>query len=227
MASNGKEVTDAAASTTPSDTNVVATNIVANSETTPQENVGLDAQSTQDFRSAASVASDHQREEVFSETPQTLLHLADKSQDLLQGTRPCNETPNYPHIRTSPPIHQEHEEEEFQRSHRSTSRHRSHESHGSSLEDDKVKLTKGFKLIMDAKNPDCFDGKSRAQYLPWKVALQSEVSHLPLTSIQWLDLLKARTKGEAREAVDRAYKIWYEAGPDHTLDAAWKYLEHL
>ena len=79
---------------------------------------------------------------------------------------------------------------------------------------------------MDAKNPDCFDGKSRAQYLPWKVALQSEVSHLPLTPIQWLDLLKARTKGEAREAVDRAYKILYEAGPDHTLDAAWKYLEH-
>ena len=103
---------------------------------------------------------------------------------------------------------------------------RSHESHGSSWEDDKVKLTKGFKLIMDAKTPDVFDGKNRAQYLPWKVALQSEVSHLPLAPIQWLELLKARTKGDAREAVDRAYKILYEAGPDHTLDAAWTYLEH-
>ena len=68
-------------STTPSDTNVVATNTVATSDTTPQENVGLDAQSSQDFCSAASVASDHQREKVFSETPQTLPQVADKIQD--------------------------------------------------------------------------------------------------------------------------------------------------
>ena len=82
MPSNDKEATDAAASTTPSHTNMVDTNILANSETTPQENVGFDAQSTQDFRSAASVASDQQREEVFSETPQTSLHVAGKIQDL-------------------------------------------------------------------------------------------------------------------------------------------------
>ena len=81
MASNGKEVTDAAASPTPSDTNVVATDIVAGNVTTPQENVGLEVQSTQDFRSAASVVSDQHREEVFSETPQTLPHVADKIQD--------------------------------------------------------------------------------------------------------------------------------------------------
>ena len=56
MASNDKEVTDAAASTTPSDTNVVATNIVANSEMTPQDYEGLEVQSTQEFRSAASEA---------------------------------------------------------------------------------------------------------------------------------------------------------------------------
>ena len=68
-------------STTPSDTNVVATNTVATSEITPLENVGLDVQSTQDFRSAASVVSDQQREEVFPETLQTLPHVADKIQD--------------------------------------------------------------------------------------------------------------------------------------------------
>ena len=78
MASNDEETMNAAASTTPSHTNVVATNILANSEPTPQENVGFDAQSAQDFRSAASVVSDQHREEVFSETPQTLPHVADK-----------------------------------------------------------------------------------------------------------------------------------------------------
>ena len=81
MPANENEATNAAASTTPSDTNVVATNTVAISEISPQENVGLEVQSTQDFRSAASVVSDQHREEVFSETPQTLPHVADKIQN--------------------------------------------------------------------------------------------------------------------------------------------------
>ena len=74
MPSNGEEATGAAASTTPSITNVVATNIEANSETTPQENVELDdVQSAQDFRSTASQIEqlEHQRDEVFSEAPHT------------------------------------------------------------------------------------------------------------------------------------------------------------
>ena len=71
-------------STTPSDTNVVATSTVATSEMTPQENVGLEAQSTQeDFRSAASETghSEHQRDEVFSEASQPPSHVADKNQN--------------------------------------------------------------------------------------------------------------------------------------------------
>ena len=82
MPSNSEDTTDAAATTTPSDTNVVATNIVANSEMTPQDHEGLEVQSTQEFRSAASEAgqSKQQRDAVFFETPQTLSHVAGGSQ---------------------------------------------------------------------------------------------------------------------------------------------------
>ena len=77
--------------------------------------------------------------------------------------------PSHQHPLTSPIMNQEYDDQEydedrFHRHHRSMSQRRSHESHGSFWKDDKVKLTKGFKLIMDAKTPDVFDGKSRAQY---------------------------------------------------------------
>ena len=73
MPSNSEETTDTTTTTTPSDTTVVATNTVAISETTPQNNGGLDVQSQEEFRSAASetAQSEHQRDEVFPETPQT------------------------------------------------------------------------------------------------------------------------------------------------------------
>ena len=64
------------------------TDTVAGNVTTPQDNVGLDVQSTQDFRSAASELdqSEQQRDAVFSETPQTQLHVANGSQNILQNT---------------------------------------------------------------------------------------------------------------------------------------------
>ena len=78
---------------------------------------------------------------------------------------------------------------------------------------------------MDARNPDLFDGKSPALYLPWKVALEAEVSHLSLTPTQWMDLLKTRTKGEAREAVLRAQILLLETSPDQAVETAWKFLD--
>ena len=58
------------------------TDTVEGNVTTPQDNVGLDVQSTQDFRSAASELdqSEQQRDAVFSETPQTQIHVADGNQ---------------------------------------------------------------------------------------------------------------------------------------------------
>ena len=91
------------------------------------------------------------------------------------GTRPGIMAPSYPHQHTSPPGQQEHEEEEFHQSHRSTPQRRSHESQESSWDQDKVKQIKGFKLVMDARNPEYFDGKTSALYLSWKVALEAEV----------------------------------------------------
>ena len=74
---------------------------------------------------------------------------------------------------------------------------------------------------MDARNPEYFDGKSSALYLPWKVALEAEVSHLALTPTQWMDLLKTRTKGKAKEAVLRAQTLLLETSPDHAVESAW------
>merc|ERR1712020_540766 len=101
----------------------------------------------------------------------------------------------------------------------------SHESQESSWDQDKVKQIKGFKLVMDARNPEYFDGKTSALYLSWKVALEAEVSHLSLTSTQWMDLLKARTKGKAKEAVLRAQTLLLETSPDQAVEMAWRFLE--
>ena len=120
---------------------------------------------------------------------------------------------------------QEYDEGHFPRHHRSTSQRRSHESQASSWDEDKVKQIKGFKLVMDARNPEYFDGKTPALYLPWKVALEAEVSHLSLTPIQWMDLLKARTKGKAKEAVLRAQTLLLETSPDQAVETAWRFLD--
>ena len=52
--SNSEETTDTTTTTTPSDTTVVATNTVAISEMTPQDDVRLEIQSQEEFRSADS-----------------------------------------------------------------------------------------------------------------------------------------------------------------------------
>ena len=120
---------------------------------------------------------------------------------------------------------QEYDEVRFQRHHRSTPQRRSNESHGSSYDEDKVKQIKGFKLVIDARNPELFDGKTLSLYLSWKVALEAEVSHLSLTPNQWMDLLKARTKGRAKEAVLRAQTLLLEASPDQAVEMAWRFLD--
>ena len=88
--------------------------------------------------------------------------------------------PSHQHPLTSPIMNQEYDDQEydedrFHRHHRSTSHRRSHESHGSSYDEDKVKQIKGFKLVMDARNPELFDEKTLSLYLSWKVALEAKV----------------------------------------------------
>ena len=66
----------------------VAITTMANSEVSPQLNKGSDVQSLPEFRSAAFGANqlEHQRDEVFSETPQPQLHAANGSQTVPQNT---------------------------------------------------------------------------------------------------------------------------------------------
>ena len=66
--------------------NTAITTMVNNGVSLP-DNVGLEVQSTQDFRSAASELdqSEQKRDAVFSETPQTQLHVANGSQTVPQN----------------------------------------------------------------------------------------------------------------------------------------------
>ena len=78
------------------------------------------------------------------------------------------------------------------------------------MDDASLKLNKAFRQILEAKNPDYHSGDNVAHYLPWKQALCREVDHLTeMTPTQWISLVlvRARTKGEARETVDRACEL--------------------
>lgn len=75
----------------------------------------------------------------------------------------------------------------------------------------KGKTSKAFKLLMDV-TMEKYDGLDLVKYQIWRLALAEEVStHIEdLTPIQWIELLQARTKGAARAAVDRSYRMILE-----------------
>ena len=92
----------------------------------------------------------------------------------------------------------------------------------------KWKSSKAFKLLMDATK-ERYDGIDLVKYQIWKLALAEEVStHIEdLSPTQWIELLQARTKGAARAAVDRAYRMILELRPQKTLEKAWEFLDQL
>ena len=51
------------------------------------------------------------------------------------------------------------------------------------------------------------------------------MSHLSLGSEQWLELLKSRTKGEARKVVLTAESLLLDLSPREILDMAWQFLD--
>ena len=112
----------------------------------------------------------------------------------------CNPSPHYePHTR--------------QMQHQSPTPRRSYTPQ-SSVDDASLKLNKAFRQVLEAKNPECYSGEIISHYSPWKQALHREVEHLTeMISTQWINLVKARTKGEAREAVDQACELLSETSP--------------
>ena len=89
-----------------------------------------------------------------------------------------------------------------------------------------MKLNKAFRQVLEAKNPECYNGENIAHYMPWKQALHREVEHLTeMTSMQWINLVKARTRGEAREAVDQACELLSETSPELIVEMIWTYLD--
>ena len=102
---------------------------------------------------------------------------------------------------------------------------RSYESPGSNA-DSKLKLKKAFKDIRDAPNAEKYECRSgRILYSCWKEDLKREVADLELEPSQWLDLLKVRTKGAARQAVQRACDLTLETSPAKACEMVWKYLD--
>ena len=81
-------------------------------------------------------------------------------------------------------------------------------------------------MIKDVAKADIYSDKSGPLlYRSWKAALQREVSHLSLGSEQWLELLKTRTKGEARKVVLTAESLLLDLSPKEILDMAWQFLD--
>ena len=88
-------------------------------------------------------------------------------------------------------------------------------------------MSKAFKMIKDASKAELYDNKSGpVLYRSWKAALGREVSHLSLNASQWLELLKARTKGEALKVVqDTTNLLMPESTPEDTLRITWEFLD--
>lgn len=77
----------------------------------------------------------------------------------------------------------------------------------------RIKVNKDFKQTLAAPATN-FDGKSSLKYMPWKEALQREVEGLDLDAYQWLDLLRVRTSGKARTALQPTIIIQQDSSND-------------
>ena len=76
-------------------------------------------------------------------------------------------------------------------------------------------------MVKDVAKPDIYGDKTGPfLYRSWKAALQREVSHLSLEPGQWLELLKTRTKGEARKVVLTAESLLLDLSGKEILDMA-------
>ena len=82
-------------------------------------------------------------------------------------------------------------------------------------------------MIKDASKAELYENKSGSVlYRSWKAALEREVSHLSLNAAQWLELLKARTKGEALKVIkDATNLLMPESTPEDTLKITWEFLD--
>ena len=95
-----------------------------------------------------------------------------------------------------------------------------------SSDDTKLKLAKAFKMVKDATKADIYGDKSGPLiYQSWKMALKREVSHLTLEPTQWLELLKTRTKGEARKVLLTAESLQLDLTPEEILKMSWEFLD--
>ena len=61
-------------------------------------------------------------------------------------------------------------------------------------------------------------------YKPWIEALEREVRGLNLDDFQWLELLEARTEGEALQLIKENRIMTIEDSPEHSLRIVWNTL---
>ena len=130
------------------------------------------------------------------------------------------------HRRESPtkrPVSREHSSSS---SVRSVSSERRPNTSPESSDETKLKLAKAFKMIKDATKVDIYGDRSGPLlYQSWKAALKRELSHLKLESVQWLELLKTRTKGEARKVLLTAESLQRDLTSEEILKMAWEFLD--
>ena len=87
-----------------------------------------------------------------------------------------------------------------------------------------MKRNKAFKVLLIAPATK-FDGPSRLKFKPWREALNREVKILDLEADQLVDLLQARTSGQAHTALQPSLIIQLESTAEDALGNALSILE--
>ena len=98
------------------------------------------------------------------------------------------------------------------------------DTHSFHLANYRMKQNKAFRQILGAAATK-YTGENKMEYKPWKEALERETQGLQLDAYQKLDLLKARTAGEAHDAIQPSLLVQQESSPDRALTMAWSALD--
>ena len=86
------------------------------------------------------------------------------------------------------------------------------------------KHEKAFQQKLNAKAIK-YNGLRKVGYRPWKEALEREVRELHLDAFQMLQLLEARTEGDALKVIENNRIMTIESSPEYAIKEAWAALD--
>ena len=90
---------------------------------------------------------------------------------------------------------------------------------------DPIKLNKEISNILNQSKAIIFSGKEDTEYMRWKENLLSEVKHLSLSPMNWIDLLQRRTSEDALESIKDHIRYLGEIEASKVLNDIWNGLD--